>query len=59
MASYGDFAYYYDSLTENVDYEKRCAYIKSLLAENGVGEGILLDLACGTGKVSLMLSAMG
>ena len=59
MASYGDFAYYYDSLTENVDYEKRCAYIKSLLAENGVGEGILLDLACGTGTVSLMLSAMG
>ncbi len=59
MASYGDFAYYYDSLTENVDYEKRCEYIKSLLAENGVGEGILLDLACGTGTVSLMLSQMG
>lgn len=59
MASYGDFAYYYDSLTENVDYEKRCEYIRGLLAENGVGEGILLDLACGTGTVSLMLSAMG
>lgn len=59
MASYGDFAYYYDSLTENVDYEKRCAYIRGLLAANGVGEGILLDLACGTGTVSLMLSAMG
>ena len=59
MASYGDFAYYYDSLTENVDYEKRCEYVRSLLAENGVGEGILLDLACGTGTVSLMLSAMG
>lgn len=59
MASYGDFAYYYDSLTENVDYEKRCEYIRGLLAENGVGEGILLDLACGTGTLSLMLSAMG
>ncbi len=59
MASYGNFAYYYDSLTENVDYEKRCGYIKSLLAENGVGEGILLDLACGTGTVSLILSQMG
>ena len=59
MASYGDFAYYYDSLTENVDYEKRCEYIRDLLAENGIGEGILLDLACGTGTVSLMLSEMG
>ena len=59
MASYGDFAYYYDSLTENVDYDKRCEYIRGLLAENGVGEGILLDLACGTGTVSLKLSEMG
>ena len=59
MASYGDFAYYYDSLTENVDYDKRCEYIRGLLAENGIGEGILLDLACGTGTVSLKLSEMG
>lgn len=59
MASYGDFAYYYDSLTENVDYEKRCEYISSLLAENGVGEGILLDLACGTGTVSIIMSQLG
>ena len=59
MASYGDFAYYYDSLTENVDYNKRCEYIRGLLAENGIGEGILLDLACGTGTVSLILSEMG
>ena len=59
MASYGEFAYYYDGLTDNVDYEKRCDYIRGLLAENGIGEGILLDLACGTGTVSLMLSRMG
>lgn len=59
MASYGNFAYYYDSLTENVDYEKRCIYLKDLLAENGVGEGILLDLACGTGTIALGLSHMG
>ncbi len=59
MAGYGDFAYYYDLLTENVDYESRCNYIHSLLAENGIGKGILLDLACGTGTVSILLSKKG
>ena len=59
MAGYGDFAYYYDLLTGNVDYESRCDYIGSLLAENGIGKGILLDLACGTGTVSLLMSEKG
>lgn len=59
MAGYGDFAYYYDLLTENVDYESRCDYISALLAENGIGKGILLDLACGTGTLSMLLSEKG
>ena len=59
MAGYGDFAYYYDMLTENVDYKSRCEYICNLLAENGVGKGILLDLACGTGTMSMLLSDRG
>lgn len=59
MAGYGNFAYYYDLLTENVDYESRCNYIQGLLAENGIGKGILLDLACGTGTVSLLFCKKG
>lgn len=59
MAGYGDFAYYYDLLTENVDYPERCDYICNLLAQNGVGKGILLDLACGTGSLSILLSEKG
>ena len=59
MAGYGDFSYYYDLLTENVDYEQRCDYICDLLAENGIGKGILLDLACGTGTLSVMLNQRG
>ncbi len=59
MAGYGDFAYYYDLLTENVDYESRCDYIHGLLAENGISKGILLDLACGTGTVSMLMSEKG
>lgn len=59
MAGYGDFSYYYDLLTENVDYKQRCDYICDLLAENGIGKGILLDLACGTGTLSMLLSGRG
>ena len=59
MSGYGDFAYYYDVLTENVDYESRCDYIFNLLADNGVGKGILLDLACGTGSLSMLLGEKG
>lgn len=59
MSGYGDFAYYYDVLTENVDYESRCDYIYNLLADNGVGKGILLDLACGTGSLSMLLAEKG
>lgn len=59
MNGYGDFALFYDELTENVEYEKLCEYIYSLLAENGIGKGILLDLACGTGTLSFLLEKKG
>lgn len=59
MTGYGDFAYYYDDLTDNVNYEKMSEYIHGLLTENGVGEGILLDLACGTGTLSFLLEQKG
>jgi len=59
MAGYGDFALFYDRLTGNVDYKERCEYICSLLRKNGVNEGILLDLACGTGSLSYLLAENG
>ena len=59
MTGYGDFAFYYDLLTENVDYEKRSEYIRNLLVASGVDKGILLDLACGTGSLTLLLAQMG
>lgn len=59
MNGYGDFAFFYDDLTQNVEYEKRSEYIFSLLTENGIGKGILLDLACGTGSLSFLLEKKG
>ena len=59
MPGYGDFAYYYDALTENVSYERICDSICDLLSDNGVGEGILLDMACGTGTLSFLFEKKG
>ena len=57
--SYSSFAEVYDKLTFNVEYEKRAEYIRSLLASNGCENGILLDLACGTGTLSKELASYG
>ena len=59
MAGYRDFAFFYDLLMKNADYESRFGYIIGLLAENGIGEGILLDMACGTGTLSKMFAQKG
>lgn len=57
--SYGIFSSVYDILTENVKYEKIANKICSLLHENGVNGGLLLDLGCGTGTLSLLLESKG
>lgn len=53
MSSYQTFAYLYDELTQNVEYEKRCDYILSFFEKNGIKSGTVLDLACGTGSMSI------
>lgn len=57
--AYGAFADVYDALTGNVGYPARAAYITRLLAAYGVRDGLLLDLACGTGSLSVELSKSG
>lgn len=57
--SYNFFASVYDSLTDNVEYSRRAEYICSLLSENGIDGGLLLDLACGTGSMSVELALKG
>ncbi len=46
------FAKVYDKFTDASDAHARYIYIKKLLCRFGVQEGIVLDLACGTGGVS-------
>lgn len=59
MAGYSAFAQYYDSLTVNVDYSKRAAYLLELFARFGHEPGLTLDLACGTGSLTLELFRRG
>lgn len=57
--SYSSFASVYDELTVNVDYKRRAEYIANMLREQGIEDGLLLDLACGTGSLSVEFSKMG
>lgn len=53
--SYTYFADYYDSLTEDVDYEAKAEYFLRLLEKHGHNAGVTLDLACGTGSFTVAL----
>ena len=57
--SYSSFAGVYDALTLNVDYKNRAEYIASILKDFNITDGLLLDLACGTGSLSVEFSKMG
>lgn len=57
--SYDEFSGFYDLLTDNVEYEKRAEYFCRLLSLCGVSEGILLDLGCGTGSMSVKMAEKG
>jgi ubiquinone/menaquinone biosynthesis C-methylase UbiE len=57
--SYSSFAQYYDCLTRNVEYEKRADYFCRVLEHLHHSPGITLDLACGTGSLTVALAKRG
>ena len=59
MEAYSGFAKVYDLFMDNIPYKEWTDYVKGLLAEEGVTEGILLDLGCGTGSVTELLAKEG
>lgn len=60
MESYADFAYLYDMLTEDVEYEKRADYIESLFEAYASGKpSLIVDIGCGTGTMCSILSDRG
>ena len=59
MSGYSSFAYVYDQLITGVDYEKIGAYFDACIARAGGQKGILLDLGCGTGSLSMVMDRLG
>lgn len=57
--AYNEFAYFYDELNGAADYDALYLYVKGQLEQNGIYDGIVADLGCGTGELTLMLSQAG
>ena len=59
MEAYTSFAEVYDTFMDNVPYEEWGGYIHRILCENGINDGILLDLGCGTGTMTEVFAGFG
>ena len=56
---YGSFACVYDKFMDNVPYKEWGKYLKSLLEEQGISDGLVLELGCGTGSLTEILADAG
>lgn len=59
MSAYESLAFSYDALTYDVPYPEIAAFFERVLKRSGVEAQTVLDLACGTGSLSLLLAQKG
>lgn len=59
MIPYDLFARFYDRLMCDIDYKQRAAYFSEIFSRYSIDPGIVLDLACGTGSLTLELARAG
>ena len=59
MGAYEALAASYDRLTNDVNYEATVAFYREILAAEGLHPRTAVDLACGTGSVSVLLAEQG
>lgn len=59
MSAYEALAGVYDALTEDVGYERRADYLEKLFRRGRIPVRTVLDLACGTGEMTAILTERG
>lgn len=59
MEAYTEFAQVYDMFMDNVPYEAWRDYLTDILKKNGIEDGLVLELGCGTGSMTRLLSEAG
>ncbi len=59
MNSYVGFAQVYEVLMDDIPYDEWSEYLVSLLREYGIDSGLLAELGCGTGSMTVRLQEAG
>lgn len=56
---YAGFAAVYDMFMDDIPYEQWAEYVCGLLREQGITDGLVLELGCGTGSMTQLLAEAG
>ena len=56
MDQYRDFAFVYDELMDDVDYDGWVNYIEQIIKNENAEVKNILELACGTGNITIPLA---
>ena len=57
--AYNEFAYFYDEFNGEADYDVLYRAVKQKLLAHNIRDGLVVDLGCGTGELTLMLTQDG